>query len=143
MHVPDAGGAGLDRAVERWDARGVGLRWLDTAMIALAALFLLVPLGMVVMQGLPGLTDLPDSVLAAALRSVLVALGAAVLTVALALSLAFAILGTRARVGKGLLEGVGYLAIAASPLVVGTGLFILFFPFIRSCFSRFADHRFG
>ncbi len=130
VHVPDAGGAGLDRAVERWDARALGLRWLDIAMIALAALFLLVPLGMVVMQGLPGLTDLPDSVLAAALRSVLVALGAAVLTVALALSLASAILGTRARVGKGLLEGVGYLAIAASPLVVGTGLFILVFPLL-------------
>lgn len=30
-----------------------------------------------------------------------------------------------------LVEGIGYLTIAASPLVIGTGLFIVIFPFLR------------
>ncbi len=130
-HVPEAGGPGLDRAVERWDARGMGFRWLDAAMIVLAAVFLLVPLGMVVANGLPGLAALPASVGAATLRSVVVALGAALLSVTLGLSLAFAITEIKNGLGRGLLEGIGYLAIAASPLVVGTGLFIVLYPLLN------------
>jgi thiamine transport system permease protein len=80
--LPTGFGAGLDRPVARWDAAGTGLRALDAALIGAAALFLLVPLGAVVGAGLPGLADLPASVGAAALRSVLVALGSAGLAVA-------------------------------------------------------------
>ncbi|MDX8353165.1 thiamine/thiamine pyrophosphate ABC transporter permease ThiP [Cognatiyoonia sp. IB215182] len=120
ISIIDAMGAGLDRVVQRWD-----LRWpaLDYAMIAAAALFLLVPLAMVVLRGLPGLMDLPPSIWDAALRSVLVATGSAILCVAMALALSLH--------GGALVAIIGVLPLAASGLVVGTGAFLIVFPFIR------------
>jgi thiamine transport system permease protein len=96
---------------------------LDYALILLAALFLLVPLGMVVIRGLPGMFDLPSSIWAAALRSVLVAIGSAVLCVLMALTLALR--------GGPLMAVIGVLPLAASGLVVGTGAFLIVFPFVR------------
>ncbi len=128
LHVPEGGGPGLDRNVERWDARRPGLILLDAAFILAAALFLLLPLSMVVASGIPGLASLGGSAAKAAMRSVAVALAAGAITVAAALALAFAVQALRGRAEKGLVEGIGYLSIAASPLVVGTGLFILLFP---------------
>jgi thiamine transport system permease protein len=125
--LPTGFGAGLDRPVARWDAAGTGLRALDAALIGAAALFLLVPLGAVVGAGLPGLADLPASVGAAALRSVLVALGSAGLAVAGALALALAVQGSRQ--GRWL-EAAGMLPLAASSLVLGTGLFLVLHPVV-------------
>ena len=126
--VPGMTGGGLDRVVQRWDARGRLHRAMDAGWLLAVALFLLLPLAMVVLRGLAGLADLPAPVLWAAGRSVLVALGSALLMLALALPLSLAVV----RLGRGLparlLEGVGTLAIAASPLVIGTGLFLLLFP---------------
>lgn len=126
--VPAMGGAGLDRTVRRWDADAAVLRAQDGFWMLAVAVFLLLPLGMVVLRGLAGLAELPLSVLQAAGRSVAVALGSAVLMLMLAVPLSVAVV----RLGRGLrarfLEGVGTLAIAASPLVIGTGLFILLFP---------------
>jgi thiamine transport system permease protein len=131
VRLPDAGGAGLDRVVVRWDARQVGLKWLDGAWIGLAAVFLIVPLAMIVMRGLGGVMGLDSAVLWAAERSTLVALASAGLTIALTLPLAFAVQTLRERqTASSMLEGVGYLAIAASPLVIGTGLFLLVFPYV-------------
>ncbi len=124
--VPSAMGGGLDRAVERWDAASRWSRALDALVLTLAAGFLLVPLGMVVANGLPGLAGLPDSVWRAALRSVIVALASAALCLTFALALAHAVL----RVGA-IYDGVGMLSLAASPLVIGTGLFIIVFPWIN------------
>jgi thiamine transport system permease protein len=76
---------------------------------------------MVVLRGLPGLFDLPVDIWRAALRSVIVALISAGLCIALTLSLAL-----RGGWGVGL---VGVLPLAASSLVVGTGLFLLIYPF--------------
>ncbi|MCV2882005.1 thiamine/thiamine pyrophosphate ABC transporter permease ThiP [Actibacterium sp. XHP0104] len=121
--VPGFSGAGLDRPVLRWDARRGWLRALDALWIGLAALFLLLPLGMVVGQGVASLFSLPPQVFGAALRSVLVAVGSACLMLALALPLSVAAV----RAGR-LFEVIGTLAIAASPLVIGTGLFILLRP---------------
>lgn len=116
----DAMGAGLDRIVQRWDmARPV---W-DYAMIAAAALFLLLPLGMVVLRGVPGLWDLPSNIWMAALRSLLVATGSAALCVSMALALALR--------GGALVAVIGVLPLAASGLVVGTGAFLIVFPFAR------------
>lgn len=116
----DAMGAGLDRVVQRWDmARPV----VDYAMIAGAALFLLVPLGMVVLRGVPGLWDLPSTIWMAALRSILVASGSAMLCVSMALALALR--------GGPLVAVVGVLPLAASGLVVGTGAFLIVFPFVN------------
>ncbi|GAA0292217.1 ABC transporter permease family protein [Rhodovulum strictum] len=125
--VPGGFGAGLDRPLARWDAGGVWLRVLDGMWIALAALFLLVPLAMIVARGLAGVTDLPPSVWQAAGRSLAVALGSAALTLALALPIALAAVRLGGPRGAAL-QAAGLMAIAASPLVMGTGLFILLFP---------------
>jgi thiamine transport system permease protein len=125
--LPTGFGAGLDRPVARWDPAGVGLRVLDGAWIGAAALFLLVPLGTVVAAGLPGLLDLPASIAAAALRSVAVAVGSALLAVAGALALALAVHGSR--YGRWL-EAAGMLPLAASSMVLGTGLFLILHPLV-------------
>ena len=131
VRVPYAGAAGLDRVVKRWDARGRVPSVVDAGWIAVAAAFLLLPLSMIVARGLPGLMALPAPVVEAAMRSGLVAIGSAALTIALSLPLALAIQALRRRaVLSGGLEIAGYLAIAASPLVIGTGLFIVLFPFV-------------
>lgn len=112
----DMMGAGLDRVVQRWD----GSRWLDGFWVSGAALFLLLPLGAMLVAGVPGLLDLPASIWPAALRSIAIAIAAATLTIVLALPLA-----TRAG------EVASLLGISVSGLVLGTGLFLLLHPFVR------------
>jgi len=129
VHVPESTGGGLDRAVARWDVHTPVLRGLDMTWIGFATIFLLLPLGMVLLAGLPGLVNLPGSVAGAAARSISVALVSAGLTVLAALSMAVAIQGLRVRRVSKVIEGIGYLSIAASPLVIGTGMFIVIFPF--------------
>ena len=119
--VPAGFGAGLDRAVRRWDG-GRGALILDIIVVALAATFLLVPLGMIVARGAGGLTEMPASIWAAAGRSVAVAFGSAALTIALTLAVVL-----RGGIVAGLSAA---LPLAASSLVMGTGLFILVFPFV-------------
>ncbi len=125
--LPTGIGAGLDRPVTRWDAASGWLRAQDAALIALATLFLVVPLAMIAINGAAALPNLPASVGWAALRSLAVALGSAALTLVLALSIAALVV----RRGSILAEAIGTLTIAASPLVIGTGLFVILFPLIR------------
>ena len=95
-------------------------RGADALVIALAALFLLAPLAAVVWRGLPGMVDLPAGVFVALGRSVLIAIASALLAAAAALVLALAVAnGTR------WLEMAAMLPLAASGLVMGTGLFLL------------------
>lgn len=117
--APDALGTGLDRVVERFEPGG---RSVDALAIALAALFLMVPLAMIVARGVPGLLDLPDGIWAAALRSVSVALGATALTLVLALALVLR--------GGALAQLSMLLPLAASSLVMGTGLFVVLYPLV-------------
>ena len=119
-------GGGLDRPVERWDAHAPGLRLQDGTLILLAGLFLLVPLAAVVARGLPGLALLPSAVFLAALTSLAVAAASTILLLGLALPMAIAI-GSRSR---SFLDVVGLLGLVASPLVIGTGLFVMIYPFI-------------
>jgi thiamine transport system permease protein len=120
----DGFGSGLDRVVHRWDADKTGLRVLDTALIGAAAVFLILPLAAIVLRGLPGLAALPPSVFSAALMSVLVALGSTVLLLTLAIPMALCVAVAR----SGWVELVGVLGLAASPLVIGTGLFVILYP---------------
>lgn len=117
MTAVDGLGAGLDRSVDRWD----GSRWGDGVIIALAATFLLVPLIMVIVRGVPGLFELPIDIWRAALRSVIVAAISAAICIGLTLALALR--------GGWIVGLVGVLPLAASSLVVGTGLFLLVYPF--------------
>ncbi len=126
LALPEAGlGAGLDRVPRRWEAERLHLRLIDGGLIALAALFLLLPLGSVVLRGAAGFATLPMPVWQAALRSALVALPAAGLTLVLATAISALVVVRRAP-----LAGIaGMLGLAASPLVIGTGLFLLINPF--------------
>lgn len=125
--MPAVGNGGLDRVVQRFDAGGMAYRVIDAAWISLAALFLLLPLGMVLFAGIGSIFSLPEGVWAAAVRSVVVAVASAFLALALALPLAIATVRLRRGAGA-ITESIGALSIAASPLVMGTGAFILLFP---------------
>ncbi len=115
--------AGLDRIVDRWDAKTPVFWVLDTAWLVIAALFLLAPLGVIILRGLNGLAFLPASVWSAAGNSLTIALGATVATVTLALAMALS--------RKGWVQLSGMAPLAASPLVLGTGMFLLINPWAR------------
>ncbi|CAM4300390.1 ABC transporter permease subunit [Palleronia rufa] len=125
--VPDAMGAGLGRPLVRWDRGPV---WGDGLAICLAALFLLAPLAALLLRGGPALAGLPASVWVAAGRSTAVALGSALLCLGLGLAIAVAAQRMGGRRARGV-ELAGMLGLAASPLVLGTGLFIMLYPFVR------------
>ncbi|TNB95289.1 ABC transporter permease subunit, partial [Paracoccus marcusii] len=96
-------------------------RLADAAVITAAAVFLLAPLISVAATGLPRLTALPPEVWDAALRSIAMAVTSTLLSSGAALALALTI----ARGGARWVEAAGMLPLIASPLVLGTGLFIL------------------
>jgi len=120
---PAGFGAGLDRDL-RLTAPAGWRHWGDGFALGAAGLFLTLPLGAVLLRGLPGLGDLPATVLPAAGRSVLVALTSALLATAAALTLALA----AARRPNSLVELAATLPLATSGLVLGTGLFLLIQP---------------
>lgn len=123
---PAGFGAGLDRDLPLLAPPG-WRRLSDAVALAAVAIFLVMPLGAVALRGLPGLADLPPSVLPAAGRSVLVALTSALLAIAAALALALASSkGTRP-----VIEAAATLPLATSGLVLGTGLFLLIQPFAQ------------
>lgn len=121
--VPTAFGAGMDGAAP---LRGPGgwRRWGDGAAIALAAAFLIWPMGDVLAKGAPRLFDLPGAVWAATARSVIMAVISACLALALSLAIALAVAGR----GRAWVEWAGMLPIVASPLVLGTALFLALRP---------------
>jgi thiamine transport system permease protein len=124
LRVTQAGGfgAGLDRSLRRFDAETPALRLLDAAVLLLVAAFLLTPMAAIVWRGGAALAGLPVAVWRAAAVSLGVAAASTVLTLALALPMALAALK------RPWLEVVGLLGIAASPLVIGVGLFVLINP---------------
>ncbi len=121
VRLPDTMGGGFDRVVVRWDGGGLS-RGVDAVALSLAAGFLLLPLAMIAARGAPGLADLPPGIWAAALRSLLVALGATALTLVLALALVLH--------GGWIATLSGLLPLAASSLVMGTGLFVVLYPVV-------------
>lgn len=118
--IPAAFGAGMDERQGLTGPRGwrVGA---DAAVIALAAGFLLWPLVAVMAVGVPRLPALEADIWWAAGRSVVMAVISALLAVMLCLTLALTI----ARGAGRWTEAAGMLPLIASPLVLGTGLFIL------------------
>lgn len=115
-------GKGLGRKVlSRPDAATPGLRLWDGGVLVLAAAFLLVPLASATLSGLPHLTTLPGSVWQAAGRSLLIATSSSLLCTLLALALAQTRFGVWSAT----------LGLALSPLVLGTGLFLLIHPFFN------------
>lgn len=124
---PTAFGAGkgqgaVTAAPGRW-----GTVLLDTLALGLAAAFLAMPLLSVLLQGLPQVAALGPSVWLAAGRSMLLAGGATIMALALSLSIGLLIVGLPTWVAR-LADGAAMLALAASPLVLGTGLFLILRP---------------
>lgn len=117
-------GGGRDRPMQRWDARGGGQGVLDVCAIGIGASFLLLPLLAVVWRGLLGLPTTPASVWQAAATSI----GVALISVLLLLVLVLPLAGWIASARRGGIEGVGLFGLAASPLMIGTGWFILINP---------------
>jgi thiamine transport system permease protein len=118
--IPAGFGAGMDAGQGPVGPRDWRV-WSDAAVITLAAGFLLWPLGAVLAVGVPRLPALAPDVWWAAGRSVVMAVTSALLAVALCLMLALTI----ARGAGRWVEAAGMLPLIASPLVLGTGLFIL------------------
>ena len=98
---------------------------LDFICITCATIFLILPLAMILIRGSGGLFLLPQSVMFSALRSILVALAATGLATIMTLYLASLVVYS-----SKVYEIFGYLPIAASPLVLGTGLYIIFYNWI-------------
>ncbi len=126
--LPSGLGGGLDRPVQRFD--GAKARVWDASVITVGTLFLLVPLALVVLRGAPHVVGLPPEVWVALRRSVTVALGATGVTMIMALALAHGVMALGGRRGAAL-EGLGLAALAASPLVVGTGLYLVLRPVLN------------
>ncbi|WP_232830548.1 thiamine/thiamine pyrophosphate ABC transporter permease ThiP [Oceanicella sp. SM1341] len=122
-------GQGLGGPVARHDAARPLARAIDAGAILFAAAFLLLPLGAVVVRGLPALiAGLPAQVWPALRVSLSVAVPSALLSLALALALA----GLVTSVRRGLLaEALTLMGLAASPFVIGTGLFLVLNPLVN------------
>ena len=120
--LPSGLGTGLDRTVPRWDSGG-WLRAQDALAIGAGCAFLLTPLALLALRGAPHVASLPASVWAAAARSLAVAFAATAATVAVALPMALAVAA-----GRRWIEVAGTLAVAASPLVLGIGLYLALLP---------------
>ncbi|MBS1302266.1 thiamine/thiamine pyrophosphate ABC transporter permease ThiP [Loktanella sp. SALINAS62] len=113
----DGLGGGLDRVVARWDQSPLDWLWLGAV-----TLFLVTPLAMIVLRGVPGFLDMPASVWTAAGRSIAVAVGSTVISVSLALTVALR--------GGAIAQVIGVTPLASSALVMGTGLFIIVYPVV-------------
>lgn len=118
--LPDGLGSGLDRVQP-----GLKSAPWDAPIVILSGLFLILPLAAVVVDGAPALLRLGSAVWLAALRSTLMALASAVLSVAAVL-----VLTQATAAGARLVEVAAMLPLAASGLVLGTGLFLITRPFL-------------
>lgn len=126
--LPAGLGQGLDR--ESGVATRDGWRLVtDATLLVTVAIFLCLPLLMVIGPGVKGLWSLPASVWQAALRSLIVAVVSACLATGLALTLALAV-ARGAGGGRGI-DLAAMLPLSASGLVLGTGLFLVLRPFAQ------------
>ncbi len=119
---------GLDLPAKRWDGTENRARYFDTAFLIGVAFFLFAPLVSVILRGLPPLMSLPTQVWPALLNSLSIAIPAALIATTLATALAALITSLSKRTAT-FVESIGFLALAASPFVIGTGLFILINPY--------------
>lgn len=123
---------GLDRPLHRWDAQGGWHRALDAMVLLAVGAFLLLPLFAIFLRGIVPLFSLPMPVFHAALNSIGVSVVSACMTILLTLALsAFVIrVARRRRRISHIIEALGFITLAASPFVIGTGLFIILNPVV-------------
>lgn len=119
---------GLDHPPRRWDGTERHTRIFDATLLTAVAFFLFAPLISVILRGLPPLMSHPHQVWPALLNSLTIAIPAALIATTLATALAALITALPKRTAT-FVESIGFLALAASPFVIGTGLFILINPY--------------
>ncbi|MEO0357409.1 MAG: thiamine/thiamine pyrophosphate ABC transporter permease ThiP, partial [Pseudomonadota bacterium] len=124
--LPRVDGGSTVGVVQTWSTPSP----LDWVWIGLGAAFLLVPLGAVIIAGVPGLWALPSAIWPALWTSLWVAVASTFLCAGMAMGLALMVARSADGVRK-LAEGIGVLGLATSPLVIATGLFLMIFPFAR------------
>lgn len=126
--LPKVGNIGLDRLVQQFEASKH--RILDIIWISSAAGFLILPLAAILFRGMESILNLPGQVFLASITSILIALISTGVCIFFALSLSLSIAYSRLNIQK-IVEGISVLGLSTSPLVVGTGLFLIIFPFVH------------
>jgi thiamine transport system permease protein len=123
---------GLDRQPQRWDGTSNFARFGDTGWLMIAGLFLFAPLAALLVRGAPSLLALPTQVWPALLTSVVIALCSTALAIVMAVGLSITItrVSLRRKRASKWMEAIGFLTLAASPFVIGTGLFIIINPWV-------------
>ncbi|MGB0959391.1 MAG: ABC transporter permease subunit [Halocynthiibacter sp.] len=99
---------------------------LDALLIAAVSGFLILPMAAIFMRGAAEVFSLPSVVWEAALNSLVIAVLSTGGVFLLALPIAYSAGG-----GLRAVEPIGFFSLAVSPLVVGTGLFIVIFPMAK------------
>ena len=123
-------GSGQDRPVQMWRIGGFSMRLADALSIGVAGCFLLLPLFAILLRGLMGLGQVPPVVWQSAGATLLVSC----LSVLVLLILALPMAGWIASRRSGGVEVIGLLGLSASPLMIGTGWFILVNPILDPAF---------
>ena len=123
--APDGFG-GLDALQPRFESGGWIVRVQDVLMLIIGMGFLVFPIVMIILNGLPFLFDLPGMIWLSALRSIAVALLSVLVLLACAIPLATAL----SRSTSGWVHLAAALPIAISPLVLGLGAFVVLRPFV-------------
>ncbi len=124
--VPSASfGGGMDRMQQRWDVKGGWRAIPDICFIVLASAFLILPILTIVISGLHGIGQMPLVVWKTAWTSLWVAL----LSVAILLGLSLPMAAWVATSKRASVEAIGLIGLTVSPLMIGTGWFILIHPF--------------
>ncbi|WP_370641148.1 thiamine/thiamine pyrophosphate ABC transporter permease ThiP [Nereida sp. MMG025] len=127
--LPQSAGSGVGHTTLPVLSNTKGIGAFDGLAIFLATAFLLIPLGMMLAKGVSALGDMHGAVWPAAIRSLVIAVASALGSVVMALALCLFALSLRR--GAALIDGLGFLILATSPLVMGTGLFLIVFPFVN------------
>jgi thiamine transport system permease protein len=118
-------GGGMDRMQKRWDVKGGWWILPDACFILLASVFLILPILTIVISGVQGVWQMPVVVWSTTWTSLWVAL----LSVAVLLALSLPMAGWVAVSKHTSVEAVGLIGLTVSPLMIGTGWFIVIHPF--------------
>lgn len=124
-------GAGINMSRRRWDVQTKTALFQDVGTLAILVFFIGSPLLAIILVGLPTLLELPSSIWRATFHSLMIAISSAGFALILGLSSAMLIDTLKARKSRlsTVAEVIGLLTLSASPFVLGTGLFLLIFPF--------------
>ena len=124
--------SGLDIKIERWDRTHFRYLLFDIFILTFVCLFLFLPLLSIFIRGIIPIFSLPNTVWIAAFNSILVAIVSSVISIGMAISMSGLIVRVSHKfpITSQTIEIVSFLTLAASPFIIGTGLFILIFPYI-------------